>query len=567
MSTFGAKEEWMEAMNSFLTNHRSNFKKFIDTICDVSSTHIQVNIPPAYSTPLAILQRLPPASREGFPSLPHLIDHAKSFSMLVTLWLDHCSTQAMPDTDSDLSRFHQQCLILRQRTEDCLNRAERAERPSSNQANYDELIDAIENMGSAPSSTLVDDASAYQKSTQSVPAIMERPSVATTNSYSHNRGESLNTKPILSARSTSSGTDSHQTLRKWRGPSRQLSLEILPSSRSYNTPLESREAPIAPASRPFASALHDQASPASHATSPYGGSDSAAEHEEPGRKSGRTTPSHNRLPEESRMHRWVHGHGLGMSLVNDMGKSSKRAGSESSKDRSARRGESRNGGGPKATEREKSRASSSASLSRPSESRGKESESTPNAINEGGYSAERVFANPSQRGTPVREHQPSSTYCDRAAQFEPGEAQHNLPLHAHPVAAFGSAPRPSSRLSQRAPRRDWMPDERAKREQRTHGIVSAASGSRSKHRSPYVGSADNSSGDEAFHRGNNVESFDEDSETTALPRFTPQQHAQIIAQAHEKVQGQLASTETYRDRAGEKDKHLLERMKWKKRKG
>jgi len=567
MSTFGAKEEWMEAMNSFLTAHRSSFKKLIDNICDVSSTHVQVNIPPAYSTPLAILQRLPPTSREGFPSLPHLIDHAKSFSLLVTLWLDHCSNQAMPDTDSDLSRFHQQCLILRQRTEDCLARAERAERPSSQQDNYEELIELIETCGSSNTTAAGDDSTAFHKLSTSAAATMERPGTSTATSH-HSRGDSLNGKPHMSARSTSSGTDSHMTMRSWRGPGRQLSLEILPSSRSF---LGAKDAGAkdAPASKPIAPALYDQTSPASNDTSPYGGSDSAVETEEngnQGRKSGRTTPSQNRQPEESRMHRWVHGHGLGMSLVNELSLSSKRAGSESSKDRGSRRAESRNGGSIQTAETDKSRASSSASVHRPSDSRGKDTESAPQPINNGGWSAERVFATPTQRGTTARESQPRSTFRDRGEQLEPGEAQLNMPLHAHPVGSFGSAPRPSSRMSQRAPRRDWTPDERVKREQRTHGIVTAASGSRLHHRSAFAGSADNSSGDEAFHRTDDVEPFDDEAETTALPRFTPQQHAQIIAQAHEKVQGQLATSETSRDR-GEKGGPLLERMKWKKRKG
>src|ERR1700712_4703616 len=91
MSTFGAKEHWMEPMNTFLTSHRAEFKTFLDVICSVPSSSLPVIIPPSYSTPLTILSRLPPTSREGFPSLPYLIDHAKSFASLVNLWLEHCS--------------------------------------------------------------------------------------------------------------------------------------------------------------------------------------------------------------------------------------------------------------------------------------------------------------------------------------------------------------------------------------------------------------------------------------------------------------------------------------------
>ena len=80
----------MEPMNVFLNSYRNEFKHFLDKVCYVPSGQIQVITPPSYSTPINILNRLPPTSREGFPSLPHLIDHAKSFVTLVGLWLDNC---------------------------------------------------------------------------------------------------------------------------------------------------------------------------------------------------------------------------------------------------------------------------------------------------------------------------------------------------------------------------------------------------------------------------------------------------------------------------------------------
>ncbi|OCK79160.1 hypothetical protein K432DRAFT_394159 [Lepidopterella palustris CBS 459.81] len=151
MSTFGAKEQWMEPMNAFLSSHRQEFKTYIDNICSISPSSTVNPIPPSYSTPLAILQRLPPTSREGFPSLPYLIDHARNFAALVDLWLENtaASAQNIQQTDGDLLRFHTLCVSLHQRTSDCLNRAERAERPSSSLSiKWEELVEQLERSAS-----------------------------------------------------------------------------------------------------------------------------------------------------------------------------------------------------------------------------------------------------------------------------------------------------------------------------------------------------------------------------------------------------------------------------------
>ncbi|KAF2753516.1 Rho GTPase activation protein [Pseudovirgaria hyperparasitica] len=147
MSTFGSKEHWMEPMNSFLTAHRQEFRTFLDTVCSVpSGSGNGPPIPPSYSTPIAILQRLPPTSREGFPSLPYLIDHARNFAGLVTLWLEHANTaHHIQEGDGDLAKFHAQCQSLKQRTKDCLAGAERAERPSSSlSVQWEELVEQLE---------------------------------------------------------------------------------------------------------------------------------------------------------------------------------------------------------------------------------------------------------------------------------------------------------------------------------------------------------------------------------------------------------------------------------------
>ncbi|KAF2133843.1 hypothetical protein P153DRAFT_392486 [Dothidotthia symphoricarpi CBS 119687] len=148
MSSFGTKEAWMEPMNTFLSTHRQEFKKYLDDICSISTTASPAPpIPPSYSTPIAILHRLPPTFKEGFPSLPYLIDHSRNFAMLVNLWLEN-TTKSAPDiqaSDGDLLRFHNICVSLNERTKDCLNRAEPAERPSSSlSVKWEELVEQLQ---------------------------------------------------------------------------------------------------------------------------------------------------------------------------------------------------------------------------------------------------------------------------------------------------------------------------------------------------------------------------------------------------------------------------------------
>ena len=78
----------MEPMNAFLTSHRQEFKSFVDELCSISADHRTSTIPPSYATPITILGRLPGTSREGFPSLPYLIDQARECAGLVDVWLD-----------------------------------------------------------------------------------------------------------------------------------------------------------------------------------------------------------------------------------------------------------------------------------------------------------------------------------------------------------------------------------------------------------------------------------------------------------------------------------------------
>ena len=132
MSTFGSKEPWMEPMNKFLQTSRPEFKDFVDEICSVPSERPSQAVSASYATPIQILGRLPPTSREGFPSLPFLIDSAKSFASLISLWLQKRpqNLDAKFEKDHALRRFHELCIEIQQRATDCLSSAEPAERPS-----------------------------------------------------------------------------------------------------------------------------------------------------------------------------------------------------------------------------------------------------------------------------------------------------------------------------------------------------------------------------------------------------------------------------------------------------
>ncbi|KAI9743918.1 MAG: hypothetical protein M1818_002652 [Claussenomyces sp. TS43310] len=127
LSTFGQKESWMEPMNRFLASNRQGIKDFIDGICDIPVDRNILAPPASYSTPLTILGRLPPTSKEGFPSLPYLIDQPRCFAALVKLWLESTSlSTATHQLEGNLLKFHKLCLGLQRRTDECLAKAENA---------------------------------------------------------------------------------------------------------------------------------------------------------------------------------------------------------------------------------------------------------------------------------------------------------------------------------------------------------------------------------------------------------------------------------------------------------
>lgn len=125
LSTFGKKESWMEPMNKFLGIHRQPFKDYIDQMCSIPTERSVVVVPASYSTPVTILGRLSPISREGFPSLPYLIDHPRNYAALVKLWLESSHKSAdVSDFDAELAEFHVICLDLQKRADECLSRIE-----------------------------------------------------------------------------------------------------------------------------------------------------------------------------------------------------------------------------------------------------------------------------------------------------------------------------------------------------------------------------------------------------------------------------------------------------------
>jgi hypothetical protein len=144
LSTFGQKEEWMEPMNRFLGSHRQAVKDYIDAICSVPSEKTTFSLPASYSTPITILARLPPTSREGFPSLPYLIDHARNFAALVKLWLEATGDVPPEHFEGNLATFNQLCVDLQRRTDECLLKAEGGRNTDQLSLQWDDIAESLE---------------------------------------------------------------------------------------------------------------------------------------------------------------------------------------------------------------------------------------------------------------------------------------------------------------------------------------------------------------------------------------------------------------------------------------
>ena len=145
LSTFGQKEEWMEPMNRFLSSHRQAVKDYIDEICSIPSERNTFALPASYSTPITILARLPPTSREGFPSLPYLIDHARNFAALVKLWLEATAhIMSSQVFEGDLAIFNQFCIELQRRTDECLMKAEGDRNVDQLSLQWEDIVEGLE---------------------------------------------------------------------------------------------------------------------------------------------------------------------------------------------------------------------------------------------------------------------------------------------------------------------------------------------------------------------------------------------------------------------------------------
>jgi hypothetical protein len=204
MTTFGNKEPWMEPMNKFLLSSRAAFKEFVDAICSISAERPVQTVSPSYATPIQILGRLPPTSREGFPSLPYLVDHARSFSALTNLWLDVAPDRLgeLSELEPAVGRFHSLALALQRRTEECMSSAEQAERPTENlNEKWEELIESMDR-----SITFYDDDSTSKPSTPATDGPLTAPAVISSrNSFGY-----FPPRPTVPRRSTENGGENNE---------------------------------------------------------------------------------------------------------------------------------------------------------------------------------------------------------------------------------------------------------------------------------------------------------------------------------------------------------------------
>jgi hypothetical protein len=146
LSTFGKKEGWMEPMNKFLNTQRQPFKDFIDQVCSIPTERVGAALPATYTTPITILGRLSPTSREGFPALPYLIDHARNFASLIKLWLEfhHAGAADSQVFEGELAQFHDLCVSLQKRSDEYMAKIEAMRAAESMSVATDEITDSLE---------------------------------------------------------------------------------------------------------------------------------------------------------------------------------------------------------------------------------------------------------------------------------------------------------------------------------------------------------------------------------------------------------------------------------------
>ncbi|MCJ1312144.1 hypothetical protein MMC25_005818 [Agyrium rufum] len=153
LNPLGTKEPWMTPMNDFLSRHREDFRDFVDGICSINQERTTLSIPPAYATPITIAARLPPTSREGFLSLPYLLDRQRDLAVLVATWEEgRIERGIMSGESEELRTFDDLCRHLHQKTKECLTMAESAERPSGVlESRWEELVQQMNRKSSGRS--------------------------------------------------------------------------------------------------------------------------------------------------------------------------------------------------------------------------------------------------------------------------------------------------------------------------------------------------------------------------------------------------------------------------------
>jgi hypothetical protein len=249
LSSFGQKESWMEPMNRFLASHRQGVKDFIDSICSIPAERNTFALPASYSTPITILARLPQVSREGFPSLPYLIDQARNFAALVKLWLDGTQRYLLPHTlEGDLAEFNNLCLDLQRRTDECLSNAEGERTADQLSPQWEDIVEGLE------SSMITDVLSHSHSNSLNFHSNTSIPDIA---SHSHNNSANFHsnatpelTPPFSSNTSTTKAPSSADIEKKERQSFWESAFGKDKDSRNYQKAYDVSELAVASASPP-----------------------------------------------------------------------------------------------------------------------------------------------------------------------------------------------------------------------------------------------------------------------------------------------------------------------------
>jgi hypothetical protein len=253
MTTFGSKEPWMDRMNIFIGSSKAEFRSFIDQICSVPLKAPAKAVSPSYATPIQMLGRLPATSREGFPSLPYLIDSAQRFANLVSLWLGHFPASKFENEvmQQPLHDFHHTCLEIHQLTSNAVQSAGSQHLP-------DKTLDR-------KSDLIAEEVTHAVTQANGVPTRPPRPSTGTTSSsnglrISHTRnGNSLDGRSPLGqqdsvdpANNNTTSSSASTTFDRSRIPSSRSNMsDGQGSSTSKTSPSISFHRPLIPRNRPL----------------------------------------------------------------------------------------------------------------------------------------------------------------------------------------------------------------------------------------------------------------------------------------------------------------------------